>query len=62
MSYIHKELLKKYKNEFTVVSEDKGRHKRQIASGDYRRKLRDDTIQQLTHQFEDILRLLNYET
>jgi hypothetical protein len=58
---IQQKFLKKYKKKFTVSSEDIYRHKRQIAPGDHKRKLKEDTIKRLTFEFKDILKLLNYE-
>ena len=59
--HVHKKFYKKYVNEFTVSSEDIYRHRRQITPGDYKRKLKDDTVAKLNYEFEDILKLLNYE-
>ena len=58
---IHRKYLKKYKNDFTISSEDIYRHKRQITPGDHTRKLKEDTIKKLSIEFSDILKLLNYE-
>lgn len=58
---IHQKFFKKYENKFTVSSEDIYKHKRQIAPGDHKRKLHEDTIKRLTFEFGDILKLLNYE-
>lgn len=42
------------------VSEDADRHKRQVAWGDHRKKLRRSTVQELNRRFEPILDRLDY--
>lgn len=54
--------LKAIRNEvdFSVQKEDKFSHRRQITPGDYLRKLRPATIQQLNERFGSVLRSLGY--
>ncbi len=59
---LHRVFFKKFKDEFTVLDEDVHRHKRQILSGDHRRKLKPDTIELLNQEFCDILPQLGYVT
>ncbi len=51
----------KYKDSFQVSSENIYRHKRQIKSGDYKRKLHSSTINRLNEDFSDILDILDYQ-
>jgi hypothetical protein len=57
---MHEKLLNEYKDEFSVSEEDIYAHKRQIAAGDHKRKLKPGTIDRLNNDFKDILSLLNY--
>ncbi|MNV74671.1 hypothetical protein D3C71_1679120 [compost metagenome] len=54
-------LNRKYKDEFKVNGEDIYRHKRQMLPGDYRRKLKGETIEILNKKFENILEALGYD-
>jgi len=60
-SDIYKKYLNKYKNDFTISSENIYRHKRQITPGDHKQKLKEDTIKKLNFEFGDILKMLNYK-
>lgn len=57
---IHQRLFKKHRGDFTVLSEDVFKHKRQILPGDYRRKLQLETIEKLNLEFSNILKILGY--
>lgn len=57
---VEQRMVEKYKDAFRVDSEDILQHKRQITPGDYRRKLKPETIEFLNEQFEDVLQLLDY--
>lgn len=58
-SEIHRILQKRYSREFLIESENIFSHKRQIAPGDHKRKLRPDTIECLNMEFKQILNLLD---
>lgn len=49
------------KADFSVQKERVDAHKRQVAPGDHKRKLKEETINLLNAQFSEILRALNYE-
>lgn len=53
-------LIDKYQNEFTVESENIYNHKRQIAPGDHKRKLKPQTIDQLNSMFSNVMQVLDY--
>lgn len=55
-------MIDKYKNEFRVENENVLEHKRQIAPGDYLRKMKPETIEYLNDKFSKYLRLLDYST
>lgn len=47
---------------FDVKREDKNAHKRKVTPGDFRAKLRPQTIEMLNYEFRDVLDLLGYST
>jgi hypothetical protein len=47
---------------FDVEQEDVFSHKRQVQPGDHRRKLKPETIEEITEMFRPVLVPLNYET
>ena len=47
---------------FDVKREDKNAHKRKVTPGDFREKLRPQTIEMLNYEFRDVLNLLGYST
>jgi hypothetical protein len=47
---------------FDVEKEDVHSHKRQVQPGDHRRKLKPETIEEITEMFRPVLVPLNYET
>ena len=53
------ELIKSTAN-FNVDKEDRKSHKRQVTPGDYKRKLKEETIQVLNAEFEKILERFQY--
>jgi hypothetical protein len=54
-------ILKKYSGEFEVKRENIYAHKRKILPGDYKEKLKTDTILRLNSIFSDNLKKYNYE-
>jgi hypothetical protein len=50
----------KHRANFTVKSEDKYSHRRQVSPGDHKRKLQPETIQRLTTKFQPVLDRLSY--
>jgi len=54
------DLYNRHKDEFNVDSEDIFRHKRQVTPGDHKQKLTPQTIEWLNREFDNILRLLQY--
>jgi len=59
---IIKKLVRRYRHNFQVDGEDVYRHKRQVAPGDHKRKLKPETIAALDEQFKDVLAALGYES
>lgn len=55
-------LLQKFRNEFKIPKENVYRHKRQMLPGDYRRKLKPETIQKLSESLGPLLVRLGYES
>jgi len=47
------------KTNFSVESEDDSRHKRQVTPGDHKRKLKPETIAEMTRRLKDELKWLN---
>jgi hypothetical protein len=58
---LQKRLYKRHRDEFIPPLEDINEHKRQITSGDHRRKLSARTIEALNEMFGDLLEVLEYE-
>lgn len=58
---IYNKLYKLYINEFKVSSEDPKQHKRQMLPGDYKRKLKTETIEILNREFSSIIKIFGYE-
>ncbi|MBN1516166.1 sulfotransferase domain-containing protein [Candidatus Sumerlaeota bacterium] len=58
---IYKKLYHKHRASFTVKSEDRYQHKRQIQPGDHQRKLTAGTIDALNERFSGVLQALQYE-
>jgi hypothetical protein len=54
-------IFKKYKKEFEIKKENIYAHKRKILPGDYKEKLKSETISRLNSIFSDILKIYNYE-
>lgn len=48
------------RSDFEVDKEDIHSHKRQVAAGDHRRKLKPSTVTDLTEQFSEVLQFLGY--
>jgi hypothetical protein len=46
--------------DFSVPAENIYQHKRQIAPGDHKRKLAQDTIERINSEVEDVLELFDY--
>ena len=55
------DLADKYKNAFTVDHEDVRAHKRKITPGDYKEKLKSETIKKLNTMYHSVLQKLGYE-
>lgn len=53
-------LYERYKDSFTVDGEDVNRHKRQVAPGDHRRKLKPETIEKLNENFAEVMGKFGY--
>ena len=58
--FIHS-MIKKYKGEFEVKKENLHAHKRKIVPGDYKEKLKPETIGKLNTMFSENLKKYNYE-
>lgn len=58
---ITNKLYKRHENDFKLSKEDVNKHKRQLLPGDYKRKLKEQTISQLNDKFGTILEKLSYE-
>lgn len=58
---ITERLVLKFKDEFHTDKEDIFKHKRRITPGDYKEKLKPETIFKLNQMFAPILKRLNYE-
>jgi len=60
---IYLKLYKKYKDDFKPAKkeEDVYSHKRQVTPGDYKRKLKDSTIDTLNSEFSSVLMSLGYQ-
>ncbi len=56
-----RKLVQEHRNAFEAPKEDVFSHKRQVASGDHKRKLSQETIDQLNSMFKDVLQKLKYE-
>ena len=54
-------LYQKHKNDFKTKSENLYKHKRRIASGNYKTKLSPETIEFLNQEFRNVLISLGYE-
>lgn len=57
---LYSRLYTKYKDDFKIKKEDIKSHKRQVTPGDFRRKLKPETIDQLNQNYSEILHALNY--
>jgi len=55
-------LARKHRDSFKITRENIWDHKRKITPGDYKEKLKPETIRELNILFKDILRKLDYET
>ncbi len=60
ISSLHHTLYERFKDDFTVESENVYAHKRQVLPGDYARKLGNETVVQINRELRDILDLLQY--
>lgn len=58
---LQKTFYDKFKDDFLIEEEDVNRHKRQITPGDYRRKLSQESIDQLNREFGEVLPRMGYE-
>jgi len=54
-------LAEKHRNAFKIKRENIMRHRRKIIPGDYKEKLKPETIKELNLMFKDILQKLDYE-
>jgi len=57
---LHTKLHNKYKADFSTKKEDMHSHKRQVTPGDFRRKLKSESIEEINQKFAEILQALNY--
>ena len=53
-------IIDQYTDEFIPKKEDKYAHKRKMIPGDYKDKLKPETIEELNTTFKDVLQKLNY--
>lgn len=53
-------IIDQYTDEFIPKKEDKYAHKRKMTPGDYKDKLKPETIEELNTTFKDVLQKLNY--
>lgn len=58
---IYERFSSRFQDDFSVATEDKFHHKRQVAPGDHRRKLSSSTISDLNRDFAHVLTDLEYD-
>lgn len=61
LQQVHARAVARHAGDFQVVQENPLAHKRQVAPGDHRRKLRPDTVASLDRLFADVLACLGYD-